>query len=170
MISHWSFPRFLLGHCPWLGCSRSALLGRMFLLASVPAILHVIVSSSRQGLGDCCPFVPQLLLEPINQTILGLRPTSLLDIGSEMVAPSFPTLLPAPSWHVFCDRTPLNILVASAIVPRFDDSFQGFVLLRRESKNHVSVFVSGCEDAIDRRGGLDSAACASPQGKLTHHS
>lgn len=104
MIDYWRFPRFLLGHFSWLGyLRRSGRLGRLFLLASVPAILHVIVSPSRQRLGDCCPFVPDLLLESIDQTILGLSPTPLLDIGSEVIAPSLATLLATSSWHALCD-------------------------------------------------------------------
>ena len=61
-------------------------------------VLDRVIGSSLQIFGYLCPSVPQIFVRQEQQPLLGILPIVLLDIGVEVVVPTFSALFTDPAW------------------------------------------------------------------------
>ena len=66
-------------------------------------VLDGVVCSAWDEFGDLCPLISPLLVCIVDDLIFLVRPGGLLDVGVEMVVPTFTTLLANATLEMFCD-------------------------------------------------------------------
>jgi hypothetical protein len=88
-------------------------------------ILYRIVRSPLEVLGEVSPLVAHILVEDEENPLLIFGPLFLIDVGVEMIMPSFPALFADATldregctWHVFSDDSPL---LGTVLGDKFDE-------------------------------------------------
>jgi hypothetical protein len=104
----------------------------------VEPVHDVVIRAAREQLGDLAPLVAHLFLCLENDRVLLLRPLPLLDARVEVVEVPLPALHSVPSWNLFRDVAPLNLLCGSV---QLDNGLElGVLLLGPRSLAHFVAF------------------------------
>lgn len=158
--------RLLCRHCPHLLHHLNLLNGRIdqFLLSvllklslnrRVPVILHIIVRSSRQVLGNVRPAIAVMLMHCNEDGFFIVRPFSLFELRVQMIDESFSALLPLSPWKMCRNLGPLspvestlfsqNLILFSGPRPLpLDDGWTGQRLILTEAFHSGPIRKVGC--------------------------